>query len=651
MVKKTSWLNWNNLKEKFTFIDNAFGWFQNTKIGKYYLKGTSFNKILLFFGSILVAQVSAYSNLISLAEKVDIHLANSDGWTYVGWFILSWFMPEGNLFLIFISTLILFVAFIIQYRIPKEKSIEDGLLKPLKEKTRNILFEIRTNISYKNEKIELDRSKIINHIKNELDTKQTLIISGAGGVGKTSIIKNLYVNKEDNYPFYVFKAREFKTNSLFFNYSLQDFIDSHKKFAKKIIVIDSAEALLDFENDYFKEFISALIQHNWKVVFTTRYSYLDDLNYHLTQILHILPFRIDIENLSHEELESLSNSYDFNLPQDDKLLDLIKNPFYLNEYLANYSNDEINYPEFKDQLWNRNINTPDMEKCFFDLAFKRANDGQFYVDIECSYNSLKLLQKKGILGYEKSLGYFVTHDIYEEWALERIVNKEFKTKIDIKSFFEKIGSSLPIRRAFRNWVSEKLLLDSDDVKPIIEEIIDDGQIELFWKDEVFVSILLSDYSDTFFENFEKELLANDCELLKRISFLLRLACKEVDNSLFEQYKLNIDRLTVFSMFNKPKGNGWKNFIRFVYKHIDTIVFPNINMIVPILLEWNSSKDRDSDTTELSTLIALQYYKNNHKTTKIIQTIIYGALKIKNEFIAILNEVLQKQDNDSNGLLE
>ena len=121
-----------------------------------------------------------------------------------------------------------------------------------------------------------------------------------------------------------------------------------------------------FESDFFREFISALIQNNWKIIFTTRYSYLDDLNYHFTQILNIIPFRIDIKNLSSEYLDTLSSRYKFILPQDEKLLDLIKNPFYLNEYLANYSNEEINYQDFKNKLWNQHISTPDIEKCFFE---------------------------------------------------------------------------------------------------------------------------------------------------------------------------------------------------------------------------------------------------------------------------------------------
>lgn len=651
----------------FKQYDEAFNKFQNTAIGKFViekliLRKKSFYSILSTFGLILVAQMSAYNNIMQWSNKVDEQLNNSDGWIYAGWFIVSFIVPSGNIAVIVVLILMVFVACIIRYKELSQVNTIERFIHSLEEKTKNILFEIRTNISYKNEKIELDRDEIIQHIKNELEEKQIFIISGAGGVGKTSIIKNLYINKEGNYPFFVFKAREFKTNDFLFNHSVQDFIDVHKQHTKKIIVIDSAEALLDFESDFFREFISALIQNNWKIIFTTRYSYLDDLNYHFTQILNIIPFGIDIKNLSSEYLDTLSSRYKFILPQDEKLLDLIKNPFYLNEYLANYSNEEINYQDFKNKLWNQHISTPYIEKCFFEFVFKRANEGQFYVDIDCSSNSLKQLQNKGILGYEKSLGYFITHDIYEEWALERIVNKEFITKSDIKSFFEKIGSSLPIRRAFRSWVSEKLLLDDENIKIFIEEIIDSTDIETFWKDEIFISILLSKYSDTFFINFKRELLDNDYELLSRISFLLRLACKEVDNSFWENLGLKNQQLQEAKyIFTKPKGSGWKSFINFVYENVETIGLAKIDLLLPILQDWNS-KFQEGSSTRNASLTALKYYelinqneyKYSHKESikTICKVIANGSSQIKDELSTIFDEIVeQKFKNHSDNYYE
>jgi len=43
--------------------------------------------------------------------------------------------------------------------------------------------------------------------------------------------------------------------------------------------------------------------------------------------------------LSQCELKDLSSKYNFNFPKDLKLLELIKNPFYLNEYLKFYKDD------------------------------------------------------------------------------------------------------------------------------------------------------------------------------------------------------------------------------------------------------------------------------------------------------------------------
>ncbi|MDD3056644.1 MAG: hypothetical protein PHE16_12315 [Aliarcobacter sp.] len=531
--------------------------------------------------------------------------------------------------------------------------------------TERVLNNIHTQINFNSKIIEINKTKEINTLKNCLTSNPALILSGTGGVGKTAIIKKLYEDIKNDIPFYLFKASEFETNqidNLFGQYSFKKFIDVHEQDKEKIIIIDSAEKILDLKNDEpFKEFFRTLIKCKWRIIFTTRYIYLNDLYYHFSQ-LGIIPFNINVENLNTEELNIISDNYKFNLPQDEKLLDLIKNPFYLNEYLANYSNEEINYQDFKNKLWNQHISTPDIEKCFFEFAFKRANEGLFYIDIDCSSNSLKQLQNKGILGYEKSLGYFVTHDIYEEWALERIINKEFINKSSIKNFFEKIGSSLPIRRSFRNWVSEKLLLTDENIKTFIEEIIDSVDIETFWKDEIFISILLSEYSDTFFKNFKRELLKNDYELLGRISFLLRLTCKEVDNSFWKSLGLNNQQLQEAKyIFTMPKGGGWKNFINFVYENIETIGLAKIDLLLPILQDWNS-KFQEGSTTRNASLSTLKYYDLiNQKEYKysyeeyiktICNVIASGSSEIKNELSTIFDEIVeQKLKNHSDNYYE
>ena len=180
------------------------------------------------------------------------------------------------------------------------KTIFD-LLQEKQTHTENVLYEIQTNIDFNTQKIEIDRGEILKKLQEGLNQKQILILDGVCGVGKTAVIKNLHKKIKDEIPFYVFKASEFNTNNindLFKDSTLQDFIEAHKDAINKIMVIDSAEKLLDFKNtDPFKECLSALIKSNWKIIFTTRNNYLEDLNYRFIEIYRVIPCNLEIYNL------------------------------------------------------------------------------------------------------------------------------------------------------------------------------------------------------------------------------------------------------------------------------------------------------------------------------------------------------------------
>lgn len=538
-----------------------------------------------------------------------------------------------------------------------DKSIFD-LIKKQQTHSENILNEIQTCISFKGQRIEIDRNKDLENLKK--DSVQVLILSGVGGVGKTALVKNLYEQLKEKTSFYIFKATEFELrniNDLFIDFNFQDFVEAHKDENHKIIVIDSAEKLLDLKStDSFKEFLSVLIQNNWKIIFTTRDNYLEDLNYQFFEIYKIAPLNINIRNLELKGLNTISDQYHFSLPKDDKLLALIKNPFYLNEYLKFYKEDEgASYIDFKKQLWNKIIkkSKPAREQCFLKMAFQRANDGQFFINPNFELQIVDYeLKNDGILGYESPHGYFITHDIYEEWALEKLIEIEFIKNVDNKTFFENIGISLPIRRAFRKWVSEKLLLEDEQIKTFIEEAIEYKEIEQFWKDEILVSVLLSDYSENFFVIFKEELLADNQALLKKLTFLLRIACKEVDEDFFKQF--GIKNLNIFSLkyvLTKPKGQGWKSLIKFVFENLNKIDIKNIYFVLPIIHDWNS-KFKEGEITRFSSLIALQYYQwiikediyfsRDDTEDHLLQTILYGSSEIKNELKEVLEEILRNK---------
>lgn len=541
-----------------------------------------------------------------------------------------------------------------------------GLLESLDSHTGAILDDIETAINFGGEEISINRSNIISEIEKS-DTS-ALIISGEGGTGKTALIKKLYGNKGDNDAFYIHKATEFSVNNLnellpgvFF----KDFIGAHEGANNKTVVIDSAEHLISLENiDPIKEYLTGLIKAGWRVWFTTRNTYLDDLIFQLYELYKIRFKQIHLENLNEDALFELAKKHDFVIPYDKKLKALILTPFYLKEYLKRHQDNKgASYFEFKESLWPRVIakRSPQRERFFIHLAEERANSGKFFVIPDTSYSNEtaeKALVSDGIISYESTRGYFITHDIYEEWALDKFVESVFLSSENAEIFFNRIQQPLPIRRAFRRWLSEKLSSTNEDVSHFIVETLSSRNVTNLWKDEVLVSMLLSDYSDYFFKINKDLLFKDEHRLLKRICLLVRIGCKEIDNSFFDKLGVRTpDILSMEYVITKPKGNGWKSLIKFINENLEKIGINNLSFVLPALYDWNSH-NKSGDVTKYASLIALSLYKSTIENNvyirdsgfskELILTILYGAGEIKNELEAIIDEIILnnwKRHND------
>lgn len=251
-----------------------------------------------------------------------------------------------------------------------------------KSHTENILSSIKSELSFNNEEIVLPRETI------NIPNQTCIVIHGIGGIGKTVEIKKLHQRVKDKEPFYLFKATEFNLNRLVDFYpvvNIEAFLSAFQYSERKTIVIDSAEKILDLKNDEpFKEFITLLVKYHWQIIFTTRNSYLDDLIYMLKDRLSLNPCLIPIQRLAIEELFSLADSNNFQIPEDEKVKELLTIPFYLNHYLSHYdpSNQNFSYAEFKDNLWNSIIrkSKPEREAKFLEVVKRKVLEGSFFID-------------------------------------------------------------------------------------------------------------------------------------------------------------------------------------------------------------------------------------------------------------------------------
>ena len=563
--------------------------------------------------------------------------------------------------------------------------------------TATVLTPIHSAITVEGRSIKIDRKPILSRLKDTLSRSPFVIVSGEAGVGKTAIIKDLYDAVKARTPFFVFKATEFNLphiNQLFRDYgafTISDFIHEHEDFEEKYIVVDSAEKLSDLDRpEVFQEFLSTLRNNGWRVLFTTRLNYLEDLKYAFIE-LYRTPFEpLNIRGLTQQELLDLSAAYGFSLPKNVRLCELLQNPFYLNEYLRvdPKGRDAANYAEFRDIIWNRQIARSSYQKenihrkreeQFLEIARRRAVSGHFFVSVEKHDEALRQLASDEIIKFDSNAGgYFITHDIYEEWALERIIERSFRAMPSYEKFYEIIGDALAIRRGFRGWLSEKLAANDGNGARLIEATVGNSEIPQHWKDEAIVAAMLSSYSGVFIQFLEKKLLEPspkvvepvasstsmrplskrhiyDKSLLYRLIFLLRIACKEVDQEILRALNMVENEQFGFSTFmTKPKGSGWNSVIRFLNQHKEKFGQLYIHVILPVLDDWNRY-NKQGETTKAATQIALYYLAELTKDgnfpyssrselgEQLIRVILSGSAEAKEELGAIFKDVVARND--------
>ncbi|WP_163399676.1 AVAST type 4 anti-phage nuclease Avs4 [Flavobacterium fluviatile] len=567
--------------------------------------------------------------------------------------------------------------FELQLSLPENKYIQDlffklepdgaALIDEIVKHNENILQAIQTEINFNGSQIKIDRSGIIEQLNHSLGRNENIIISGEGGCGKTAVFKEFYNTFSTSFPICIFKATELNVSNinelLRFNnnFTFDLFFEAYEKEPKKVFVIDSAEKLAELaNNDILNKLIKLLISNGWNIVFTTRYSYLNDLSFHITENYQLSCEVINIPLITPDELTQLSEKNNFILPANENFSQRLSNLFYLNEYIKYYPkiDKEGNFRNFIDLIWKKKIQNSNIQRdnlhlerdrSLIYIAKKRCELGLFYISPDTlPQSALFHLKQDEILGYDQTHnGYFITHDIYEEWALDKIISRTYANHVNVSLFFEELGNSLPIRRAFRLWMSEQLSKNSSEVETFVQNIFVAADISQFWKDELLISILLSDYSEYFFNFFENNIISEEFKTLKRILFLLRIACTEI-------------AATKDFYSTAPKGKGWEVVIAFIDKYKSSFFENNLPIILPILADWTKYK-KDGETTRISGLLALsiiektetieKFYIDDKAQQKILNVVFNSSNEISSELKNIFDKVIANQWRSHNSPYE
>lgn len=343
------------------------------------------------------------------------------------------------------------------------------------EKTERGLADIRSSININGETLKLPRQSV-SDLLNKSSNSSCVVLYGEGGVGKTAVIKDLYDGASFKHAILVLKPYEvsslFRIEALHANWGVDFsvFFDLYADVGSRTLVVDAAEKLNEMsELDDFVAAIRGFIEHAWKIVFTTR------TIYH-RQLLEVLKFRLNISGVEVQEIKGVANDklaalaerYGFELPNDVRVRALLGNPFNLNCYLSlSCGRDGLTVSDFRNRIWLHFILGDNPSDAAGD-AFLAMVDRKISLDATAlkpagqeRVSTGRLIDRGVLARMSDGETFAVKHDIYEEWAQQKIIEKTVR-ELDEGPLAMFLESSRGRRKAYRLWASAVLANEDPD---------------------------------------------------------------------------------------------------------------------------------------------------------------------------------------------
>lgn len=531
-------------------------------------------------------------NLIQLSKSKDVETTPKEIWSVLLNEVATYNRNGGSISKVSLSSFQPFTYFDLPQTYEAYSSFkkihQDGqlLLKPFKNTIKDY---------------HIDRATVKKSILESVNLSDISIITGYPGVGKSSIVKDILSGELSVTVPIIFKADQLNKPSLAqvfseigISYNLIDLFSLISTLPNKIIVIDSAEKLLEAQPDSaFKQLLSIISENKGIKLLMTCRSYAVNV---IKQKFGIDSDKInvvDIPLLNDEEIELIKNEFPklTNFLSNSKINEVLRSPKYLDftvsaiKYNENIS-DDISYSEFKEILWSEVIENSTVTKnglprkrgiTFTHIAVGRAINMRLFFEPEdgqIDYEAVELLESDNIIVRNNNKYQFSpSHDILEDWALIRYISS-IENKLSNKSdLFNKLGNQPALRRAFRLWIEELLTNDIDTVANLISLTIKDESIPTYWTDEILTAVFRSDDCSSFFKYFSSKLLENNCAFLNRCILLIRTTCRE--------YSFNKENSQDILF---PVGSCWEEVLCFLSSNVSEIESIR-KSISNFLLDW------------------------------------------------------------------
>lgn len=549
------------------------------------------------------------------------------------------------------------------FKVKSAVNFEDDFLK-LQDRARHIYRGISNTI----QGFHVSRDSELAEISEAFNESNFVFVTGVRGAGKSGLVKDFISSKGKDVPVFYLRTEDLDRShlndvfsSIGMNSNLSQIEGYFSLLPQKILVIESIEKVLEL--DHQDAFIDLLQftrrQAGWTIIATGRDYAFQQLSFNFLQPNEIKFSSVNIEGFSEKQVRQVCEHVPElkTLVSNDALVNILEIPFFIEIAIRAIGNgaqfqtgDTEN--DFRKTVWSsviakdqdRKSGMPiKRRKTFIEIATQRAKRMVFGISVDPFDPEVisKLEEDNLIYRDQTNSTISLPHDVLEDWALEEFIEDQYKQNSDnLGGFLAVIGSEPAISRAFRLWLYHRLQFDKSTYD-FVEKILNANDIQRFWKDETIAAILQNDTPRAFLERMKDILLQDDCALLIRFCFILRITCQSPTSRFNDHLTIDEKSGIIKNLFLKPSGKGWEALIKFIYEVRNKLSKSSINHIVELINEWCEVINIYDDIPEEARIVGLlaiwlldplkNDYGNEIGREKILSVLLKVSPKIENEF--------------------
>lgn len=482
---------------------------------------------------------------------------------------------------------------------------------------KRYLGHIDTSVVIKDEELKIDRSDLLEEIREGFRRGNSVVLlTGDSGVGKTAVAKEFLSSLPGDSVTVVVDchgADAWRSEEDLFGgwhgFGLSDVQRVFQSTDKRYLLIDSAEYLAESQNRSLPIALFDFASNgSWSVLMTVRSSYVREVEGRVHDAFESAPTVVSVSGFTENE----TCDYLARLGYTDKSPSLVSAPPFrkpiIAKVLSKVGPGDITSEEglrdfVLNELYLKGVSEADTalrKETVFWMASRRLS-----LDKMSFAPDMKLLERfrnDGLIDAFDMQSVRFAHDYYEELAFDALLNHLFSTTDSASHFLAEFKPDFATKKILADWLIESYGLNREVLERLVEEVSSNEDAYQKWGDCINRAILRSNQTAELLSQFSFEFKANGWAFANDLGRSLRLSCMDIDYDGMERMS-NSGFEGKVPLLEKPSGNGWKDYIAFLYSYREEIPLKASSAFVIVLDVWGKN-NHSGETTRQAGLVAL-----------------------------------------------